>query len=107
LWAKLSWVATDRRDRSLRIRFSFGSERGRDALRDPRRAEWAARLAARVFPVCGAIARHAAITRRLERLTGRRIRYSERILYANAPGGGAVFHHDAEPRQLEVGRASC
>jgi hypothetical protein len=30
------------------------------------------------------------------------VRLSERIVYSNAPGGGAVFHHDDEEHQLGV-----
>jgi hypothetical protein len=33
------------------------------------------------------------------------VRLSERILFANAPGGGAAFHHDAESAQLGVAYA--
>ena len=38
----------------------------------------------------------------LDHLLQRPHRLSERILYNNAPDGGAVFHHDAEPGQLGV-----
>jgi len=41
----------------------------------------------------------------LERWTGRPVRLSERIVFSNAPGGGATFHHDAEPDQLGVAYA--
>jgi hypothetical protein len=102
LYAKLSWISTDEQDRSLRIRFSFGSEMLGEWHRDPRRAEAADRYAAAVFPEGRAITGAAPLLRTLTRLFGRRLRFSERIVYANAPGGGAVFHHDAEPTQLGV-----
>jgi hypothetical protein len=102
LYAKLSWIAHDPRDRSLRIRFSFGAEALRDWQQETRRAPWADRLAEALFPECAAIARNAALVRRIERLAGRRVRFSERIVYSNAPGGGAAFHHDDEPCQLGV-----
>lgn len=102
LYAKLSWIAHDPRDESLRIRFSFGSEDLRDWQRETRRAPWADRFAEALFPESAAQAGSAALRERVERLIGRRARYSERIVYNNAPGGGAVFHHDCEPHQLGV-----
>jgi hypothetical protein len=102
LYAKLSWVSADARDRSLRIRFSFGSERLRDWRRSAARARWADAFAEATFPECAAITNNRALVRLVERLVGRPVRFSERILYANAPGGGAAFHHDAEPGQLGV-----
>ena len=102
LYAKLSWVAFDPRDQSLRIRFSFGSERLLEWFHDPRRAVWSDQYADAMFPECAAIARNAPLGAVVERLVGRRVRFSERIVYSNAPGGGALFHHDAEPGQLGV-----
>jgi len=102
LYAKLSWIAHDPRDLSLRIRFSFGSEHLLEWQGDSRRAPWADRYAEALFPECAALTGDASIAGLVERLAGRRVRFSERIVYSNAPGGGAVFHHDAEPRQLGV-----
>lgn len=102
LYAKLSWVSTDRRDPSLRIRFSFGSERLRDWMKNPRRAVWADRYAQAVFPECAVLAENRPLLRWLRRRIGGGFRLSERIVYSNAPGGGAVFHHDAEPHQVGV-----
>jgi hypothetical protein len=102
LYAKLSWIAHDERDRSLRIRFSFGSERLLDWQQETRRAPWAARYAEALFPECAAIAANTALVREIERLIGRRVRLGERIVYSNAPGGGALFHHDDEEHQLGV-----
>lgn len=102
LYAKLSWIAHDARDRSLRIRFSFGSERLLDWQRETRRAPWAERLAGALFPECAAIARNRRLVELIERLIGRRARFSERIVYSNAPLGGALFHHDDEAFQLGV-----
>jgi len=102
LWAKLSWISLDPRDASLRIRFSFGSELHDDWRGDVGRARAADDLAEAVFPECARITRNASLTRMLRRLAGRRVRLSERIVFANAPGGGARFHHDAEPGQLGV-----
>jgi len=102
LWAKLSWISRDRRDESVRIRFSFGSEFHQDWHRDPARARAADRLAADVFPECALIAENRALDALLRRLNGRAVRLSERIAFANAPGGGAPFHHDHEPGQRGV-----
>ncbi|MEZ5063540.1 MAG: hypothetical protein R3B81_02345 [bacterium] len=102
LWAKASWISHDPRDVSLRIRFSFGSEYHDDWQHDPKRARAADDLAEAVFPECARLARNPALDALLRKLTGRRVRLSERIVFANAPGGGARFHHDAEPDQLGV-----
>ena len=102
LYAKLSWLAHDERDRSLRIRFSFGSENLLDWRKETRRAPWADRYAEALFPECAALAENAHLRAAIERLLGRRARLSERIVYSNAPRGGAVFHHDCEPHQHGV-----
>ncbi|MFN0206388.1 MAG: hypothetical protein ACKVS6_08765 [Planctomycetota bacterium] len=102
LYAKLSWISRDQRDPSLRIRFSFGSERHLDWMKSPRRAVFADRYAEAAFPESKVISKNPALCRIVEKLTKRRVRYSERIIYNNAPGGGAVFHHDAEPLQIGV-----
>lgn len=102
LWAKLSWVADDERDESLRIRFSFGHEATRDWLGEPARMAWSDRLAERMFPECAAVGAAAALHDLLATLLGVRHRLTERIVYDFVPGGGARFHHDADPGQLGV-----
>ncbi|MFO0984914.1 MAG: hypothetical protein U1E76_24830 [Planctomycetota bacterium] len=102
LYAKLSWVARETDDRSLRVRCSFGSEHLLDWRRDPVRATWSDRYAECLFPEARLITGNRRVTSLLTRLTRGRVRLSERIIYANAPGGGAVFHHDAEPGQKGV-----
>ncbi len=102
LYAKLSWIAYDERDASLRIRFSFGAEALLDWQKETRRARWSDAFARALFPECRVIDENRDLLDTLERLLGRRIRLSERIIYSNAPGGGATFHHDDEPRQLGV-----
>ncbi|NOT28947.1 MAG: hypothetical protein HOP15_00705 [Planctomycetes bacterium] len=102
LYAKLSWIAHDERDASLRIRFSFGSENLRDWKKETRRAPWADRYALALFPEGTAQAENLRLRRAIEALLGRRARFSERIVYNNAPGGGAIFHHDCEPHQHGV-----
>src|SRR5262245_41768571 len=102
LYAKLSWIAHDERDRSMRIRFSFGSENLLDWRKETRRAPWADRYAEALFPECAVLAENAHLRSAIERLLGRNARFSERIVYSNAPLGGAVFHHDCEPHQHGV-----
>ncbi len=102
MYAKLSWIADEECDDSLRVRFSFGSERSGDWKRDTQRALAADRLAEWAFPEGTLISRQRALSVLLERLCSARTRLSERIVYNNAPGGGASFHHDAEARQLGV-----
>lgn len=102
LYAKLSWIAHDERDASLRIRFSFGSESLRDWQNETRRAPWSDRYARAVFPECAAIEENVDLVDLVTFLTGRTVRFSERIVYSNAPGGGAIFHHDDEAWQLGV-----
>jgi hypothetical protein len=102
LWAQLSWIATDRSDRSLRIRFSAGREQSEWLATGDQVAGWSDQFAARAFPECAAILGCRPLRAMLDALLARPYRLSERILYNNAPGGGAVFHHDAEPGQLGV-----
>jgi hypothetical protein len=106
LYAKLSWIAHDERDRSLRIRFSFGSESLLDWRKETRRAPWAARYAEALFPECAVLTGSRALSTVLRTVLrpqlGRAPRFLERIVYSNAPGGGALFHHDCEPRQRGV-----
>jgi hypothetical protein len=102
LYAKLSWIAHDERDSSLRIRFSFGSEALLDWQKETRRAPWSDRLAAEAFPECAAITASKPLVGFVERMLGCKPRFSERIIYNNAPGGGAHFHHDDEEHQLGV-----
>lgn len=103
LWAKLAWIAEDDTDRSLRIRFSNGLDQLEEWMTtSDDTASWVDRFALHAFPECRAVLGCAALRERLDRLIDRPHRLSERILYSNAPGGGAVFHHDAEPGQLGV-----
>jgi hypothetical protein len=102
LWAKLAWIARDA-DPSLRLRFSHGAAELETWMRaSDLTAGWADRFAARAFPECEAVLGCTPLQQLLRRLLGQPFRLSERIVYNNAPGGGAVFHHDAEPGQLGV-----
>jgi hypothetical protein len=103
LWAMLAWIAHDESDSSLRIRFSHGKDKqdewmtGGDHI-----AGWSDTFAAACFPECAISDGSDELHAWLDQLVARPHRLSERIVYNNAPGGGAVFHHDAEPGQLGV-----
>lgn len=102
LYAKLSWISSDERDDSLRIRFSFGSEALLEWQQETRRAPHAEALCEAVFPESDTLTANDGLTGLVARLVGRAPRFGERIVYNNAPGGGAIFHHDVEPHQLGV-----
>ncbi len=103
LWARASWIANDESDRSLRIRHSSGDGAADGWMRATERTTLAVDALARsAFPECAAIDGCGELQGLLRTLLGRPYHLSERILYNNAPDGGAVFHHDAEPGQLGV-----
>lgn len=104
LWAKLAWItAEDPTDESLRIRFSNGLDQLEEwMLTSDLTASWVDQFAQRAFPECEAVLLCKPLRERLDRLIARPHRLSERIVYNNAPNGGAIFHHDAEPSQLGV-----
>lgn len=102
LYAKLSWISHDESDASLRIRFSFGAEALLEWQQETRRAPFADRLAEALFPECGVITDNAPLTGLIDALLAEPARLSERIVYSNAPGGGAVFHNDDEKWQRGV-----
>lgn len=102
LWAKLSWIANDESDQSLRISFSFGVEQLEEWREDADRAPFADAVCEEAFPECLTITGHVPLVEALEDLLAARVRFSERIVYSNANGGGAVFHHDVEPEQRGV-----
>lgn len=102
LWAKLAMIAPGR-DRSLRIRFAAGTDQYEQWMATTSlQAGWVDVFARSAFRECDAVLGCRALRRTLDALLQRPHRLSERILYNNAPDGGAVFHHDAEPGQLGV-----
>jgi len=106
-WLKLARLSTSPRDASLRARFGFGREGDDDAARDPDGHAAVARLAEALLPEARGLAELPALGPRLEAWTGGPVRLSQHIAYWNAPGGGALFHHDSfdeptEDRQLGV-----
>ena len=103
LWIKLSWLSYAEQDASLRFRFSFGLENYEDVAADPERQRQAAALTEAIFPESAVISANASLQDYLrELLEARELVYVERIVYFNAPEGGAQFHHDVERGHLGV-----
>lgn len=103
LWAKLTWITADEVDASLRIRFSNGLDQLEEWMTtSDHTGSWVDQFALRAFPECRALLCCKELRTRLDRMIARPHRLSERIVYNNAPNGGAIFHHDAEPAQLGV-----
>jgi len=103
LWVKLSWLSYAEEDASLRFRFSFGMENFEDVAADPQRQALAAALTEAIFPESTLI----SANRRLQNFLGELLQkgellFVERIVYFNAPEGGAQFHHDVERGHLGV-----
>ena len=103
LWSKLSWLSYEEYDASLRFRFSFGMENYQDVAADPRRQAYASALAEAIFPESAVISANRRLAMLLRKmLRTKDIMYVERIVYFNAPEGGAQFHHDVEGGHLGV-----
>ena len=96
LWMKVSCLSFFDEDDSIRFRFSYGMEMFKNQEDDPLRERLAAELAGRVFPECAVITDHAPLLDLLQTLLGFRPEFVERIIYSNAPQGGAQFHQDVE-----------
>lgn len=97
LWCKASWLSFEDDDASLRYRFSFGMEGYEDVAADPERQMWAAKLTDTIFPESAAVTEHAGLNALLAHMLDcERLAFAERIVYFNAPNGGAQMHHDVE-----------
>ena len=95
LWMKSQALSTHPEDTSLRVRFSAGAEIEDDASRDAHRHRLVAQLAERFVPELGALHRDGELRALLAEWTRSRPLLTQAICYWNAPGGGALFHHDA------------
>ena len=103
VWCKVSWLSFHDQDASLRFRFSFGTEGVEDVAADPARQRLAAELCQQLFPESAAVTDHPALLAQLQPILGlEKIAFVERIIYFNAPNGGALFHHDVEPGHAGV-----
>jgi len=96
LWMKVSCLSFFDEDDSIRFRFSYGMEMFKNQEDDPLRERLAAELAERVFPECAMVTHHAELQELLQILLGFCPDFVERIVYSNAPQGGAQFHQDVE-----------
>ncbi len=101
LWAKLARLSTWPGDESLRLRFSFGEEGADDASHDDDRHELVRKLAQHALPETAGIASEKSLTERIDRLCGEPTFFTQHIAYWNAPGGGALFHHDSFEEEHE------
>ena len=103
LWLKASWLSFHEEDASLRFRFSFGWVGQEDVAADFERQRWAAALTEAVFPESAVISANEDLAGYLRQvLAVQDVAYVERIVYFNAPNGGAQFHHDVERGHLGV-----
>jgi hypothetical protein len=96
LWCKASWLSFHDDDASLRFRFSFGMEGFEDVAADPAHQQAAAALCSALFPESAIVTDHPRIHALMQQVIGSEVSYVERIVYFNAPDGGAQMHHDVE-----------
>ena len=102
LWMKVSCLSFEDADDSIRFRFSYGMEMFKDQEDDPLREELAAELATRVFPECTMLSAHRELCGLLAGILGFSPAFVERLVYSNAPGGGAQLHQDVEAGHFGV-----
>jgi len=97
LWMKVSWLSFYESDASLRFRFSFGEDHVEDVAADTVRQDYAALLAEAVFPESAIITNNTQLHTQIKTvLDCQSFKFVERIVYFNAPDGGAYLHHDLE-----------
>ena len=97
LWVKASWLSFHEEDASLRFRFSFGEDFVEDVAADTHRQHYAALLSDAIFPESSVITHNDSLLDILQQtLECPTIHFVERIVYFNAPNGGAYLHHDRE-----------
>jgi len=96
LWMKCSCLSFHEPDESIRFRFSYGMEMYKSHEGDLLRERLASELATRVFPECRVVTEHPELNGLLAESLGYRPEYVEKIIYSNAPEGGALFHQDVE-----------
>jgi len=97
LWLKAAWLSFYDDDASMRFRFSFGIDQEEDVAADPYRQELSAQLTDAVFPESDIITKDIDLETKLKKIIGcESVNFVERIIYFNAPNGGAYLHHDLE-----------
>jgi len=103
LWCKASWLSFEDDDASLRFRFSFGMVGYEDVAADLDRQHYAAQLTDAIFPESAVISNNKKLEAFMQQvLDAEKLFYVERIIYFNAPNGGAQFHQDVERGHLGV-----
>jgi len=103
VWVKASWLSFEDDDASLRFRFSHGHDLFDDVAVDFSRQKTAGELCDALFPESQILTGSPALRQRLsEILSVPELAFVERIVYFNAPNGGAQFHHDVERGHLGV-----
>ncbi len=103
LWCKCSWLSYENDDSSLRFRFSFGMVGYEDVAADLERQIYAGELTEAIFPESAIISNDKKLEQQLCSVLGiNKLAYVERIIYFNAPNGGAHFHQDVERGHLGV-----
>ncbi len=103
LWCKASWLSFEDDDASLRFRFSFGMVGFEDVAADLNRQHYAAQLTDAIFPESAIISNNTQLETFMQTvLDTEKLAYVERIIYFNAPNGGAQFHQDVERGHLGV-----
>lgn len=103
VWVKASWLSFEDDDASLRFRFSHGHDLFEDVATDFSRQKTAGELCDALFPESQILTGSPALRQRLsEILSVPELAFVERIVYFNAPNGGAQFHHDVERGHLGV-----
>jgi len=97
LWLKASWLSFHDEDASLRFRFSFGNDHEEDVAADAHRQTLAGELSDAVFPESEIVCENHVLQKILsDLLDDEKPKFVERIVYFNAPNGGAYLHHDLE-----------
>lgn len=104
LWLKSARLSLHPDDASLRLRLAFGREVVDDASRDIARHRAVSALAERLLPECALAHGHAPLGQLLAEWTGGECFLTQHIAYWNAPGGGALFHHDAFDEPPDFGQ---
>jgi len=103
IWLRISWLSFDDNDASIRFRFSFGIEGYEDVSKNYTKQLVAAELCESLFPESKIISKNDELNNLLCEITEQdKLNMVERIVYFNAPNGGAQFHHDAEKGHLGV-----
>jgi hypothetical protein len=104
LWAKLGKLSNHKTDSSLRLRFAFGKEGSDDASRDIERHRLVTEVAELLMPDARTMRTDPWLHERLQRWIGGPVLPTQHIAYFNAPGGGALWHHDGFKEPLEGGQ---